>query len=292
MIHQHKRRRRARLGAATAGRGFTMVEVLVVIVVIALLVGISLTVAVRAVSSGKVRATENILKTVDQVITEFGSTAGKIPAFHTDQFGVAYPMVDGVRVTGAGVGGPLQPSLSLFLAEAAKLRLTDRMLQSIDSQFIVRTPVPAIGFDVTGLPFPNFIDGLVVLDGFGHPLRLVHPAFHGGYGKFYKLGAGGDFDEDGGARPNLSVKGPATIFSAGNGAAIEFRRSCLPDPFIYGDNAAQGFGDADEGMCIANRPYLYSCGIDGNPGTRIDNIYVNGKPQFPAETATIFAIDP
>lgn len=265
--------------AQTRRSAFTLLEALIVVTVIALLTAISLTVAVRAHSSGKARATENVLKALDVLITEYSATkGGKIPQYVTDDNGISYPMVDG------SAGGFPQPSLSLFLLEAQRIHLTNKMLQGVDSEFIKRGPIIAQGW-VAGTPSIGGFDGIAIVDGFGNPIRLVHPAFHGGYGTYYKEdGAAGDFTAEG-TRANLIVRGP-------NGEdPIEFNRSCLPEPYRYGDRVIPQ-GNSDEGRCVANRPYVYSAGIDGNPGTRMDNFYVGTKPQWPAETATIFLNTP
>ncbi|MGD9689922.1 MAG: type II secretion system protein [Phycisphaerales bacterium] len=270
-------------------RAFTMMEALIVIAVIALLSAISLTVAVRSSSSGKIRATEHILKTVDQIITEYAATTGgKVPPYVTDELGTAYPLVDGVHAS----TGFTQPSLSLFLLEASRVNLTEQMLRNIDSQFIQRTFVIGVGWPA-GFPQSTLsgFDGVRIVDGFGMPLRLVHPAFHGGHGTYFKRSGSdpADFTQEDTTRGNLIVPGPPAVGVLREPA--EFLRSCLPGPYAYGDVGIPQ-GHADEGRCIANRPYVYSSGIDRNPGTRMDNIYVGTKPQWPAETAAIFTSVP
>lgn len=274
--------------AQTRRSAFTLLEALIVVTVIALLTAISLTVAVRAHSSGKARATENVLKALDVLITEYSATkGGKIPQYVTDDNGISYPMVDGWAGLTDAADPPNklpQPSLSIFLLEAQRIHLTSKMLQGVDSEFIKRGPIIAHGWGAGSATIGVF-DGIQIFDGFGNPIRLVHPSFHGGYGTYYKEdGAAGDFTAEG-TRANLIVRGP-------NGEdPIEFNRSCLPEPYRYGDRVIPQ-GHSDEGRCVANRPYVYSAGIDGNPGTRMDNFYVGTKPQWPAETATIFLNTP
>lgn len=293
----------------TPRRAFTLVESLIVIVVIGILLTIALAVGKRVLLGGQHRATEQILKTLDVIITQYSSTTGgKVPTFFTADDGTAYPIVD-ARLPGVGAVAPVagsltQPSLALFLLEAQRLQLVDKMISGIDSQFIVRQPLLAYGWAANSNSMgtdPVFaippLDAPIVLDGFGNPIRFVHPAFHGGFGDYYKpQGSGGNSGPTN--RPNLQVTAPITALRP-NSAPAEFSRSCQPFPLTPtgGETSSearirfysQGYrGDADEGRCLANRPYVYSCGVDGDPGTRVDNIYLpSGTPQWPAETSNL-----
>ncbi len=266
-----------------------MAEILIVILVISLLLAISLTVGSRVLDGGRLRATEQTMKIVDQLVTEYtASTGGKVPAFYTSTDGVDFPIVDGRLASGGAPGsggggaGLVQPSLSLFLLEAQRSRIADKMMTGIDSKFITRTVALAYGFQATATTVDlSPLDAPVILDGWGNPLRIVHPAFHGGFGRYYK-GPG----EEGEERLNLFIKPPVTLLRPGPADATEFSRSCQPfDPVATQTGQT---GDADEGRCLANRPYVYSMGRDGDAGTRVDNVYLpSGTPQWPTETARV-----
>jgi hypothetical protein len=109
--------------------------------------------------------------------------------------------------------------------------------------------------------------GTTVLDAWGNPIRFVHPVWQGGYGAFVK--ADGTLDS---SRPDRKVP------SVDGLTEISYTRSYR--------TAAGGSGSADEGLCPGNRPYFYSAGRDGDPGTREDNVY-GTPPSFPAETAKL-----
>ena len=271
--------------------GFTLVEVLIVIVIILLLVGISLAVGRRVVTGGKWRSTEATLNTLDAIITEYcANSGGKVPPFYTDAMGTSFPLVDG-RILPTAVNDQPQPALALFLLMASRESATARrMIEGIDGQFITRTFVFAYGAGAAEgqiATAPQLIEAPVILDGWGRPIRFVHPAFHGGYGDYHTLNpATGLYSQQQTGRPALDVSPPTTALRT-TVTAVQFSRSCQPAPQVDpGVNTRTG--DADEGRCLANRPYVYSMGPDGDAGTRVDNVYLpSGKPQWPTETIGI-----
>ncbi len=267
---------RATRRASGNRRGFTLIEALVVIIVISILMGVSLTVSSRVLAGGRHRATEHVLRAVDSIITEYAaSTGGKIPAFYTSPSGDSFPLADGL------VNGLPQPSLSLFLLEAAKVPSCQKMIEAIDGEFIRQEFVLATGwFGASTAPSLIPMQAPSIVDGYGRPVRLVHPAFHGGSGPWVKDN-GGDGEVQN--RPTIGINAPVTPTRPSGGAnGVPLLRSVNTVTFT-------GIGTADEGRCIANRPYVYSAGIDGNPGTRVDNIYLpTQRPQFQNETADIF----
>lgn len=236
-------------------RGFTLVELLVVIAIIGILVTLGLAVASRVASGGKQRATENLLKTLDQALSEYiNAKEGKAPAYFKDERGVEFPMIDARAQSGTAV----EPSLALFLAEATRVASVQAIITGLDPQFVESVDlVTANG--LTPSLIRNALRTVTVKDAWGRPIRFVHPAFHGGYGPSSRAA--------GRAPRTFQVAGVDTVFVR------------VAEP------AGGAAGDADEGLCVNNRPYFYSAGADGNPGTRDDNVYTT-RPTFPAESTS------
>ncbi len=188
---------------------------------------------------------------------------------------------------------PVEPSGALFLlALAAGGGNADAALKGIDSKFIQRRDVWAFGWqadDSTGEPTGGAVRKRlripVVLDAFGNPIRFVHPAYAGGYGDYFSLGPNPPNPPRGMVtRPPLTV----SYLNGGSPTPMPFLRSYRPWNL---DGVSQPVGnpvgDGDEGICQGGSPYFYSCGNDGDPGTRKDNIYTT-TPQFPKETADFY----
>lgn len=284
--------------ARTEG-GFTYVEMLVVLIIIGLLVAISLQVG-RAVSEGgRLRQTEATLRVLDQSLTTYMSeNPGQFPGEIVDARGEVYPIIDG-RCMNAWSGdqanvAPAWPSLGLYLSVVTKNGKIAPTITGLDPSLIQVVDFPS---QQPGFSQPEeLVSGntraqqmFTVLDGWGRPFRFVHPKYDGGFGDVFKPvgGTGTGFTSVG--RGNLELQLPT---SGGGTRSVRFRRSAMPfNPdggnYTAGDGAGNGawVGDADEGLCAADRPYFYSAGPDGNPGTRGDNVY-SVKPSFPAESGT------
>ncbi len=266
------------------GRGFTLVEILVVLAIIAILITISVVVAGRVTQGGRVRATEDLLKVLDTALTSYmADREAKVPAVYRDDAGELFPLWDGREdVTGAvdRDAYPAEPSLALFLHIARDVPAVDQTLKGIDSRFIqqldqirvYRLPVgQALRKNIGGTL--TVVKGYTIKDAWGRPIRFVHPAWDGGGGDFW----------DGGT---LTARDPLNFDVNSNGNPNEsnerLRRSYRPfNPTTIA--ASNPVGDADEGICVNGRPYFYSAGPDGDPGTRQDNVYTI-RPTFPPET--------
>lgn len=120
----------------------------------------------------------------------------------------------------------------------------------------------------------TFVTPIFVKDGWGRPIRFVHPKYAGGFGAFDN---GTSLDA---SRADMSV----TYKQGGNLQTATLRRSYRP--FLTASSSATQVGDADEGIPITSQPYFYSGGVDGDPGTRSDNVY-SVTPKFQAETANL-----
>jgi hypothetical protein len=134
-----------------------------------------------------------------------------------------------------------------------------------------------------------------VVDGWGNPMRFVHPAFDGviteefleeenvddaleapGDAVATTLDMSGSLD-DPHVLPRSAV--PARFLEAGGGMLsdrfpiTQIRRNWL-DPRARAEwNGADGpaIGDGDGGFTQGGRPYVYSAGRDGDPSTRTTN---------------------
>lgn len=305
--------------------GFTLIEMLITIGVIGILAAIVLLVGGKVKDTGRTRSTEQTLRILDSTVEEWiSSNAGApVPGEYTDGLGQTFPMIDArtVRVPPVGVGSrgvvlqgnatawawtrPAEPSVQLYMALLRdKAPSAFKLAQTIDPSRTVNTYIEtAWGFpqrdanDTSTDPSDGVGKGMKspqILDAWGEPIRMVHPAYHGSYGPLF-LPSGNTFVSAGpGAQPverefaagraQLAPQVTLGNFDARGRLSVPMSRS--PQPFDPGAIAGGlGFGDADGGKCPGGRPYFYSVGPDRNPGTRDDNVYTT-RPTFPAETRT------
>lgn len=272
-------------GPARAGgrRAFTLVELMVVIVIIVILMGIGLAAAGQVSHNGKVRATQGLLRTLDQTLADYQATTGsKVPGNVRDAVGNEFPIIDGRPMVLAGGTAPATPSQALYMTALRRAPTAAALLGSVDPTFVTRVTalsmagLGALTFERGQVPPTGNPEGVVVLkDAWGEVIRFVHPKYHGGFGDFYTRGTSGTWTNE--ARAPLQV----TLRNGGGLATIDFRRSAMPfDP----DSApADWKGDADEGLCPGGQPYFYSSGPDKDPGRREDNIYTT-IPNFTGES--------
>lgn len=294
-------------------KGFTLVELLVVIAIIVLLLGVAITVGRSVTNSGRARATEHILRTLDAGLS--GDIAAKdgppgayylhIPDPNNPNSGFMFPIVDGRAETrnlpipspwpqpasGAAashdrVFDPAQPSFSLLLMQSGEDSQLARAVQTLDAKFVTVQVLPVHGWaaslnpstrqwEATGALRREMIRMTVVSDGFGHPIRAVHPAAAGGSGPYFSPDSG-----------NMVTRGPLTVNSSRTASSSGVQGQFVRSYRGFNPNTVQALravGDADEGRPVGNRPYLYSVGPDGDPGTRKDNVYVT-VPSFETET--------
>jgi prepilin-type N-terminal cleavage/methylation domain-containing protein len=250
-------------------RAFTLVEILVVIAIIAILASIALVVGGRVTKGGEKSLTESTLHMLDTTLAAYlAEREAKFPSYYIDPQNNVFAIAD-ARGETAAIDAPAQPTIALYLLLAADAPSVQETLKGIDPKLIVRKPVQDVDGRFVRDKDNNPVEGLYINDAWGNPIRFVMPRYHGGHGLF--ADATGNVQS---GRPTLEVKMAALSFDQ------KFRRSYRPFP---SSQLGKGVGDADEGMCNGGRPYFYSAGPDGDPGTRDDNVY-SVVPQFPLET--------
>lgn len=253
----------------TSHRAFTLVELTVVIAIILVLVGIVAAVGTAVLSGGQAQATRDTIRLLDNVVFEYGQqTNSSIPSeievfAEGETSGLLYPIADAAVTQGGDyvddAGDVIESTALMLYAARENAPGAFDLATAIDPSFS-RTVSLNANAAAVGLP--------TVIDAFGNPIRFVHPKWDGRYGPYWD----GDSQEPG---TNLRE------FPDGSGNPI-LRRSFLVDE---PEDGSVRRGDADEGICQGDRPYFYSAGPDGDPGTITDNVYISDAfPSFPYET--------
>lgn len=261
--------------------GFTLIELLVVLGVVSILLTLSITVGFRVLEGGKERLARDTLRLLDNSLTTWTTEKeSKFPAYLDGEPIASFPggplrptkfaIIDGSSRASSGGGGlsPGPDTLAMYLVIARQSPSVETMIkQQIDSKYL--NTASARWGDAYVINNADW-DGLTIHDPWGRPYRFVHPVWHGGYGDFVPPATG--------TGPPPTVNRPPRNVPTPDGLdTVEFTRS-------YSVNG--GRGTADEGLCPGSRPYFYSAGPDGDPGTRGDNIYLEtARPTYPPETS-------
>jgi prepilin-type N-terminal cleavage/methylation domain-containing protein len=292
--------------------GFTLIELLVVIAIIGILVTIVTTIGSSAIRGGKARQTQDTIRVVDTAVATYLNDLGTSPpafvtafaptispAFDGDDF-AAYPLADAVDLTGGSeVDKTKINSIGLFMRALDDVGLGET-LASVDAQLLTRWDgdgdlVDESGTATTGEGQQPELRTL--LDGWGRPLRFVHPAWDGLV-----------TEEDNQGNPRAqgawgTAVAPINDGSLSNGSGYWLEASRAPtgyDPARVADfpirmirrnfltdadremwnQTEPAIGDSDGGYTIGNVPYIYSAGPDGDPSTLEDNSYTT-EPRRP-----------
>lgn len=256
-----------------SGRGFTLTELLLVIVIISLLIAITLTIGARVRSTGRSVLTSNVLRVLETSMTSYiADSADEIPASSVrhpgSQGGQQYfvPMVDGVKPgTSAGeqintVGWYAYQMDSVGSVKAAISGLDPKVLRLYTPD---NSPASLPG-EPTAVPAERQPLLPTIFDGWGRPIRYVHPAFDG-----VVLPSGAPTS-------STTFVDPSTYASLSSGGVYSFlqvRRNSSRA------SASDPNPDSDGGICPNDRPYFYSVGEDGDPSTTNDNVYTT-VPKF------------
>lgn len=254
--------------------GFTLVELLVTIGIIGLLVSIVLAVGVAVAGTGKQRATEQVLRSLDLVLESYVAETGGIPG-PTEPFpdggdptNPLQTVVQPVADARLGTTDEMINSVGWFMLQCRNSPSAEAKLKGLDSRFVKEWDATVGTPSVPALDQPRIA---TVFDAWGNAIRYVHPAFDG------------------------LIHGPD--YSGGNvtpgGAASAVRTEDVigppPQNRVYGFTSirrnnrkvgTQATGDSDGGMCQSETPYFYSAGPDGDPATVEDNVYTT-RPIFP-----------
>lgn len=290
-------------------RAFTLVELMVVIGIIVILVTIVLGVGNAVVEGGRKRATEGVLRALDQTMEIYISERGVIPPAVVavppgrlvgggmlEGLTMYYPLIDGVVQVDPGSPSLAFDSVGMYMIEAEQIPEIQSMVAGLDPKFVRRGQYPPEGQRVSGggggQPAPSSTQTVVeltsILDAWGNPIRIVHPRFDSiivGNGQFGSIGIRphpGNLDGDfyltanelhGGTHRNLPFRRIRRLAPTRE----EWRNF---DQATISSNFANGVGDSDGGACPSPRPYFYSAGPDGDPSTIEDNVYTV-RPRFP-----------
>jgi len=231
---------------------FTMIELLVVIGIISILIALLVIVGGRVAGTGKQSATLSVIKALDATMGAVLQDRGRLPRAvardprsptASDEY---WPIAD------ASWGNPPAPenqinSAGWFLQLASEIPGASD-LTGLDPQLLrLYSPTPAS--DIQTMPHTSQPLLTTPMDGWGNPIRFVHPDFDGNMR--------GVLPQD--------VLGPAP-----NGGRYV---SGVTVTRIGAVGSAAKLNDlnADGGFAPGNQPYFYSAGPDGKVGVRIEN---------------------
>ncbi len=250
-----------------ARRAFTIIELLVVIGIIAILISLTLLIANKVSGSGKHRATEQTLRILDTALSSYISEkhGNPPPTVEDPRPGGSsrlIAVVDGRNFTG-GSPGAIINSVGLFMLQCRDVASSGDELKRIDPKLVREYDADQADPAPSSPVFTQQPMLLTAFDGWGNPIRYVHPAFKG----LVVLDAN-------------ATQADAVAVSARLGAAPAGKTYAISDiRRADGSFANGGPFDADGGVSPANRPYFYSCGPDGDPTTIDDNVYLT-TPKF------------
>ena len=289
-------------------RGFTLIELLVAIAIISLLITIVTTVGAAAISGGRARQTQDTIRTVDSAVATYLNDVGTIPPAFIAGFApdvtppffegddtAAYPLIDGVDLTRGEQDRTVVNSIGLFMRALDEVGLGET-LSSVPAEVLTRWDGDGNLVDeANGTVLAQGTPGTqaemrTILDGWGRPLRFVHPAWDGLV----------TFEDNQGNARGIGMMGTSVTPIAQDDASftentwLSARKAPLGyDPSVDTDfpirlvrrdfiseqdrtnwsGTGAPIGDSDGGYAVGNVPYIYSAGKDGDPSTLDGNVY-------------------
>lgn len=256
-----------------AARGFTLIELLVVIGIIAILIGLTLAVGAKVSGSGKARVTDNAIKILDTAASAFEATRDGLPPAivqYTRPGGdpevpndnVLRPVADAYRMD-----SPEQQinSVGWFMFQAEKVPEVAPIFQKLDPKLVRKVSPEQWDPSKWNEQQPELA---TVVDGWGNPIRYVHPTWDG------LIHGGAGF-----VSGNVDASNTGQAVPVDN-TLLEFLGLPSPPEFpftnftqIRRNNQVQSASetpDSDGGICTGNKPYFYSAGADGKVGYLVD----------------------
>jgi prepilin-type N-terminal cleavage/methylation domain-containing protein len=241
-----------------ARRAFTLMELLIVIGIIAVLVGLSLVVGNMVMTGAKQRATEDTIRVLDLALQDYIAAQGENPPSYIDlpvDPTVTpteikwFPLADARDMSNAASspagqlpGRQMVNSLGYFIEAAMRVPSAKERIDKIPSKYLRKY---SAGTDQAL--------AMTAFDGWGRPIRFVHPHFQGVY-----------------ATTDAGQLSPVPTTPPGIPLGIARIRRNNVVAFAADDRpaAADDVADGDGGMCVGSRPYFYSVGADGLAGVR------------------------
>lgn len=257
--------------------GFTLLELLIVIAIITLLAAISLAIGAKVLSGGRESLTTNVIRALDMSLNGYITDSGdRVPdpiVEHPDSSGGSVtwqPIADARR--GDRYTDEMVNSSGWFIYQMKDVSTVSSVISGLSSK-VVKQYSPKLEPDGSAPP-----DGQPLMatafDGFGNPLRYVHPTFDGVLFDSSESDVNSPAEGKGMDVADLVTIGPGESF-----AFDKIRRNKRTD--VRPDGSVK-VADSDGGICPNNRPYFYSAGADGDPSTMDDNVY-HVQPQVPTE---------
>jgi prepilin-type N-terminal cleavage/methylation domain-containing protein len=268
--------------------GFTLIELLIVIGVIGVLTAITL-VASKVVGEGsKVRATQDLIRSLEGALLAYSTDTGKIPLpYVEDPRGETDPAFRGLLI-------PVADARNMDIVEAKATPPGEQMINSVGLLMEQLRSVPSAKAQLDTIPqkfvrefdaYPTKAASMkpvpvlrTVFDPWGQPLRYVHPSYSGTIVKDPAMPTDGRATFSS-SDPSESVLGPAPISRrpgvVSKWAINVMRRSDAYDSSLKPQSgtdsldiptASKRMSDADGGSCANNTPYFYSLGPDKKAG--------------------------
>lgn len=284
---------------------FTLIELIVVVSIVALLVAITAVVGAQIIAGARASKTRDALRTLDVSLSDYiAERDGNIPPATVEEPlpedeqndpPLLMPVADAVfdlnntdpgpdgQATGQGRIPRRINSVGLYIRQLREVPAAEASVIALSTEFLETrpnySPASETGVNTDGARLTENADhtGLpTVIDGWGQPVRYVHPRFDGQIGQAF------DARPEGQAGQTYEVTAILPNIDESRLAITKIRRNKIVKS-EYADIPLEE-RDSDGGICNGDRPYFYSVGPDGDPSTTEDNVYINtpvfAQPDF------------